>query len=223
MKLQSKLVKPSDSVQHITKDDGYDYLSSVVVEPVVLSNIVIDGSINTFDLTASQCDGFSSVTVKKFSFLTLPTLVVQSDDESHYFSGTYGIVKAIPPIHTDITIKPSATEVKTYTSEGKNYYHKITFLGINKDDDPNLKPNNVVEGETILGVEGTFHKPTKQEKRVYASLSKDLYVYPDPEYECINPFVLASSQEASILGGLYPWNIVEGESIGGVIGTMHVD
>ena len=83
MKLQSKVVDPSTNIQYISKDNDYDYLYSVVVNPVRLSDIEVDSSTITQSIHSdSQLSipnnvGFRSVKVKglKSSDITLDASV----------------------------------------------------------------------------------------------------------------------------------------------------
>lgn len=156
MKLQSKLVDPSTNIQYISKDNDYDYLYSVVVNPVVLSDIEVDSSTITQSIYSdSQLSipnnvGFRSVKVKglKSSDITLDASV-----------NTYTVEGPIKSVHLngyelednrDIILGLNSNTV--YPPGDKIGYKKVTVVGRKQYGD--LKPENIKFGKSILGVRG---------------------------------------------------------------------
>ena len=102
---------------------------------------------------------------KKYAILQTPKIknqdITVTTNGNYYPSDEYtgfGLVrvKFPDPIYEEITVTPSIETQEILPSEGTDAISKVTVNPVTSDIDENIKPENIVKGTTILGVEGTF-------------------------------------------------------------------
>jgi len=186
--LDSKTVDSSTVRQEVTSD--VNGLSKVTINPYVLDSKTIDPSTNQ-QIVTSDKDGLSSVTVTPISLneYTVSTKYVFSpsqagelaytDPSSGYIGfsriGQYKCYRGSMTLDAstnDVTYsKSDYFQAPPYNLSPTNaaFHTDVYSVKINKVTsaiDSNIQPQNIVEGVSILGVQGTF---ALQEKTVDSS------------------------------------------------------
>lgn len=149
--LDSKTVDSSTVSQTVTSSE--DGLSSVTVNPYTLEAKTVDSS--TVSQTVTSQQGMSSVTVNPY---TLDSKTVDSSTVSQTVNSSEDGLSSVtvnPYTLGTKTVDPSTSQqtVVTSTYDGMS---SVTVNAITSSIDPNIQAGNIKQGETILGVTGTF-------------------------------------------------------------------
>ena len=158
--LQDKTVdKASTSEIVLTADEGYQGLGTVTVAPIKTTSVTADPSTNVQEVNANteENEYITSVTVnpvKTKSLSITPRIVEQTFTASEYLYNTVN-VSAIK--HTEKTYD-SSTNTQTYDYVENNYefIEKLTINPVTSNIDPNIVPENIAKGVSILGVTGNL-------------------------------------------------------------------
>ena len=158
--LQDKNVdKASTSEIVLTADEGYQGLGTVTVAPIKTTSVTADSSTNVQEVNANteENEYITSVTVnpvKTKSLSITPRIVEQTFTASEYLYNTVN-VSAIK--HTEKTYD-SSTNTQTYDYVENNYefIEKLTINPVTSNIDPNIVPENIAKGVSILGVTGNL-------------------------------------------------------------------
>ena len=158
--LQDKTVdKASTSQIVLTADEGYQGLGTVTVAPIKTTSVTADPSTNVQEVNANteENEYITSVTinpVKTKSLSITPRIVEQTFTASEYLYNTVN-VSAIK--HTEKTYD-SSTNTQTYDYVDNNYefIEKLTINPVTSNIDPNIVPENIAKGVSILGVTGNL-------------------------------------------------------------------
>ena len=126
-------------------------------------------------------------------------------------------VKFPDPIYEEITVTPSVETQEILPSEGANAISKVTVNPVTSDIDENIKPENIVKGTTILGVEGTFEFITET-----LEVTPSMKVQTFTPNEGIDGFstVTIEAITSAIDEDIKPENIKKDVEILGVTGTV---
>lgn len=138
--------------QTFTAGEGYTGLGTVTVNPYTLETKSVDSS--TVSQTITTDKGLSSVTVNPY---VLETKSVDSSTVSQTVTSQTGMssVTVNPYTLGTKTVDPSTSQqtVVTSTYDGMS---SVTVNAVTSSIDPNIQASNIKQGETILGVTGTF-------------------------------------------------------------------
>lgn len=104
-----------------------------------------------------------NISNKKYAILEEP--IIRTKDTVLSENGDYPVpydysgwglirVRVPEPIYEEITISPMITEQIITPSTGKNGISKVTVNPVTHNIDSDIKPENILDGITILGVEG---------------------------------------------------------------------
>ena len=152
---EAKTVKSSDSQQVVTPSGNNVGLSSVTVNPYILDDKTVDSSTNSQIITSSE-DGLASVTINPYVLdnktvdSSTVTQVITSDEDGLQSVTINPYVlesKIVNPSWVDQTITPSAN---------KDGLSSVKVNKVTSDIDPNIAPNNIKLGVSILGVTGQY-------------------------------------------------------------------
>ena len=165
--MQSKTVTPTTSKQTVVPDNGYDGLSSVVVNAMPTATqatpSVSISSSGLITASATQTAGYVAAGTKsgtkQLSTQAAKTITPSTSSQTAVASGVYTTgavtVAAIPSSY----VKPTSTKAATtYTPTTSNqtiatgtYCSGVQTI----KGDANLKAENIAEGVSIFGVTGT--------------------------------------------------------------------
>ena len=152
---EAKTVKSSDSQQVVTPSGNNVGLSSVTVNPYILDDKTVDSSTNSQIITSSE-DGLASVTINPYVLdnktvdSSTVTQIITSDEDGLQSVTINPYVlesKIVNPSWVDQTITPSAN---------KDGLSSVKVNKVTSDIDPNIAPNNIKLGVSILGVTGQY-------------------------------------------------------------------
>ena len=106
-----------------------------------------------------------NISNKKYAILEQPRvknqdIVVTTNGNYYHDDGYTGLgtvrVQIPEPVYEEVTISPMITAQTIYPDEGYDGITKITVNPVTSAIDTNIKPENIVKGITILGVNGNF-------------------------------------------------------------------
>jgi len=160
--LQDKTVTPSDVRIEVTADSSYDGLGTVYVQAAPTYEATLDAStVSQSFVPIAGYVGFSRVIVNSYS---VESATVDSS------TGSQTILPSSADALSQVTVNPYTVHSKTVnptTSQQvitpDSSYDALSQVTINAVDasiDPNIQPQNIINGVTILGVTGTYTSHT---------------------------------------------------------------
>ena len=175
-------VDPSTNVQTVNAAEN-TYISTVTVNPVGTKTVTVDSSINaqTINANVEGNEYITSVTVnpvKTKSLSITPRLVEQTFTAQQELYNTVN-VSAIK--HTEKTYDASTnTQTYDYAENNDVFIKNLTINPVTSSIDPNIVPENIAKGVSILGVDGTLEQSSSDTtliKGTGAPYSAKLKVY----------------------------------------------
>ena len=152
---EAKTVKSSDTQQVVTPSGNNVGLSSVTVNPYILDDKTVDSSTNSQIITSSE-DGLASVTINPYVLdnktvdSSTVTQVITSDEDGLQY------VTINPYVLESKTVNPSWVDQTITPSANKDGLSSVKVNKVTSDIDPNIAPNNIKLGVSILGVTGQY-------------------------------------------------------------------
>ena len=241
IKTKTVSADPSTNVQEFSANtENNEYITSVTVNPVGTKTVTIDSSINvqTVNANVEGNEYITSVTVnpvKTKSLSITPRIVEQTFTAEQELYKTVN-VSAIK--HTEKTYDASTnTQTYDYAENNDVFIKNLTINPVTSSIDPNIVPENIAKGVSILGVNGTLEQSSSDTthliKSTGAPYSAKLKVYQvyledknDSLYGAYNVDVDLSSGDAGT-SGYIPFFIknvraesVVPESIASKLGTL---
>ena len=175
---------PSTNVQEFSANtQNNEYITSVTVNPVGTKTVTVDSSINaqTINANVEGNEYITSVTVnpvKTKSLSITPRLVEQTFTAEQELYKTVN-VSAIK--HTEKTYDASTnTQTYDYAENNDVFIKNLTINPVTSSIDPNIVPENIAKGVSILGVNGTLEQSSSDTtliKGTGAPYSAKLKVY----------------------------------------------
>ena len=164
---------PSTNVQNVNANvEGNEYITSVTVNPVGTKTVTVDSSTNsqTFNANVEGNEYITSVTVnpvKTKSLSITPRIVEQTFTAEQELYKTVN-VSAIK--HTEKTYDASTnTQTYDYAENNDVFIKNLTINPVTSSIDPNIVPENILKGVTILGVNGTLEKGSSNLQSIIAN------------------------------------------------------
>ena len=177
-------VDPSTNTQEVNANtENNEYITSVSVNPVGTKTVTLDSSINaqTINANVEGNEYITSVTVnpvKTKSLSITPRLVEQTFTAEQELYKTVN-VSAIK--HTEKTYDASTnTQTYDYAENNDVFIKNLTINPVTSSIDPNIVPENIAKGVSILGVDGTLEQSSSDTtlvKGTGAPYSAKLKVY----------------------------------------------
>ena len=197
---------PSTNVQTVNANvEGNEYITSVTVNPVGTKTVTVDSSTNsqTFNANVEGNEYITSVTVNPVSTKSLsitPRIVEQTFTAEQQLYKTVN-VSAIK--HTEKTYDASTnTQTYDYAENNDVFIKNLTINPVTSSIDPNIVPENILKGVTILGVNGTLEKGSSNLQSIIANgpaFSSKITV--NPVYIEDKQDIYTSSDEISNVAG----------------------
>ena len=185
IKTKTVTADPSTNVQEFSANtENNEYITSVTVNPVGTKTVTVDSSINaqTINANVEGNEYITSVTVnpvKTKSLSITPRIVEQTFTAEQELYKTVN-VSAIK--HTEKTYDASTnTQTYDYAENNDVFIKNLTINPVTSSIDPNIVPENIAKGVSILGVNGTLEQSssdiTNLIKSTGAPYSAKLKVY----------------------------------------------
>ena len=184
IKTKTVSADPSTNVQEFSANtENNEYITSVTVNPVGTKTVTIDSSINaqTINANVEGNEYITSVTVnpvKTKSLSITPRIVEQTFTAEQELYKTVN-VSAIK--HTEKTYDASTnTQTYDYAENNDVFIKNLTINPVTSSIDPNIVPENIAKGVSILGVDGTLEQSSSDTtliKGTGAPYSAKLKVY----------------------------------------------
>ena len=152
---EAKTVKSSDSQQVVTPSGNNVGLSSVTVNPYILDDKTVDSSTNSQIITSSE-DGLASVTINPY---VLDSKTVDSSTVTQIITSDEDGLQSVtinPYVLESKTVNPSWVDQTITPSANKDGLSSVKVNKVTSDIDPNIAPNNIKLGVSILGVTGQY-------------------------------------------------------------------
>ena len=184
IKTKTVSADPSTNVQEFSANtEVNEYITNVTVNPVGTKTVTIDSSINvqTVNANVEGNEYITSVTVnpvKTKSLSITPRIVEQTFTAEQELYKTVN-VSAIK--HTEKTYDASTnTQTYDYAENNDVFIKNLTINPVTSSIDPNIVPENIAKGVSILGVNGTLEQSSSDTtliKGTGAPYSAKLKVY----------------------------------------------
>ena len=185
IKTKTVSADPSTNVQEFSANpENNEYITSVTVNPVGTKTVTVDSSINaqTINANVEGNEYITSVTVnpvKTKSLSITPRLVEQTFTAQQEL---YNTVNVSAVKYTEKTYDASTnTQTYDYAANNDEFIKNLTINPVTSSIDPNIVPENIAKGVSILGVNGTLEQSssgtTNLIKSTGAPYSAKLKVY----------------------------------------------
>ena len=184
IKTKTVSADPSTNVQEFSANtEVNEYITNVTVNPIGTKTVTVDSSINaqTINANVEGNEYITSVTVnpvKTKSLSITPRLVEQTFTAEQELYKTVN-VSAIK--HTEKTYDASTnTQTYDYAENNDVFIKNLTINPVTSSIDPNIVPENIAKGVSILGVNGTLEQSSSDTtliKGTGAPYSAKLKVY----------------------------------------------
>ena len=152
---EAKTVKSSDTQQVVTPSGNNVGLSSVTVNPYILDDKTVDSSTVTQIITSSE-DGLASVTINPY---VLDSKTVDSSTVTQIITSDEDGLRSVtinPYVLESKTVNPSWVDQTITPSANKDGLSSVKVNKVTSSIDPNIAPNNIKLGVSILGVTGQY-------------------------------------------------------------------
>lgn len=157
LNLQKKTVAPSTEEQVVRSDSGYEGLKEVTIEAVTntIDNNIVSSNIKK-NVTILGVEGTLEPILQSKSASPSSNDQIITPDEN--YDGLSSV--SIRAMHLEIfSITPRTYNQTLTPSPGYDALGKVTINKVTSAIDSNITPENIKNGVTILGVEGTFDTP----------------------------------------------------------------
>lgn len=170
---EERTVNSSTSTQTILPSNGKNAITKVTVNPYTLqTGKTVQPAFNRHTYYAdSGYNGLGNLTVDPINVQIIvdeePNLKPENIKKNvRLFGGQItGTYDNYPPL-TTVSISPKITPQTITPPSGFDGFTKASVDPVTHDIDPNIKPENIRKGATILGVEGVFKAGNLQDKTV---------------------------------------------------------
>lgn len=222
---QTKEVAPSTSPQTITPDSGYK-LSQVNIKAVIPSDyykpeqvLSVSPKTTSQTITPSANYVYNKVNINAVTSTIDSNIIPTNIRKGTSILGVQGNLEADKPDQSKVINPTTSTQIVV----GDTGYElaKVTVNAVTNAIDSNIKAENIKQGVSILGVDGTFEgakQPNLQEKNIEPATIYQSIV-PDNGYDGLSK-VNISAVTNSIDSNIQPQNIKKGVTILGVNGAM---
>ena len=199
------------------KEDGYNRVVVNVERVVNLQEKTTNPATTTVEVTPDLgFDGLSKVTVNPVDSNIDPNIVPGNIKTGVTILGVGGTLKEEKPEET-FDVQPSTTDQTITPTEG-SVFSGGTVRAVTSDIDKNIVSNNIREGVTVLGVEGTLKEVKPEEIFDVQPTTAEQTIIPRAGYTFRGGIVKAVTAE--IDENIKSNNIREGVTVLGVEGTL---
>lgn len=224
---EERTANSSTSTQVLTPSNGKNGITKVTINPYTLEQKTVTPQFNTQNVTPSSgYNGLSRVTVNPIDVEIIvekePQLAPENIKKNvrlfgGQIVGTYD--NYVAPVVQGISISPSI-ENKNYTPPtGVDGFNKVSVSAVTSAIDPNIKPENIRRGITILGTLGEFVVEKLQEKTVDPRPYEQVVTFDSEKADGLKS-VTVTAVTSGIDSNIQPNNIKKDVTILGVTGDF---
>lgn len=224
---EERTANSSTSTQVLTPSNGKNGITKVTINPYTLEQKTVTPQFNTQNVTPSSgYNGLSRVTVNPIDVEIIvekePQLAPENIKKNvrlfgGQIVGTYD--NYVAPVVQGVSISPSI-EDKNYTPPaGVDGFNKVSVSAVTSAIDPNIKPENIRRGISILGTLGEFVVEKLQEKTVDPRPFKQIVTFDSAEADGLKS-VTVNAVTSGIDSNIQPNNIKKDVTILGVTGDF---
>ena len=156
IKVKTMSFDPSTNVQEFSANtENNEYITSVTVNPVGTKTVTLDPSTNKQVVNALENEYITSVTVNPVvtKTVTLDPSTNSQEVNANVEGNEYITSVTVNPVKTkSLSITPRTVE-QIFTAE-QELYKTVNVNPVTSAIDPNIVPENIAKGVTILGVTG---------------------------------------------------------------------
>ena len=156
IKVKTMSFDPSTNVQEFSANtENNEYITSVTVNPVGTKTVTLDPSTNEQVVNALENEYITSVTVNPVvtKTVTLDPSTNSQEVNANVEGNEYITSVTVNPVKTkSLSITPRTVE-QIFTAE-QELYKTVNVNPVTSAIDPNIVPENIAKGVTILGVTG---------------------------------------------------------------------
>ena len=216
---QDKTVDSSTVKQVITADSSYTGLGTVTVNEYELDSKSVYPTTSEQVITSNK-DGLSSVTVRPVTAIIDNNITQENIKSGVTILGVTGIYDASIAVTEAYGVNPSTNTLYLGPTAWQNPAVKfVTVYGVDASIDSNIRPENIKDGVTILGVTGNYAAETVLNQKKSVTPTRSLQrVVNDQGYTGMDE-VTVYGVDSSIDSNIVPSNIKSGVNILGVEGT----
>lgn len=217
---QTKTTKSKTYAFDLEPDSGYNALSKVTVNPMILETKT--GVIpKSYDVTVSTSYGYDamySVTVKAVTADVDSNIKPENIKKDVYILGVKGTYdNYVAPVVTSISVSPTTSNQVITPPAGVDGFNRVAVDAVTSAIDPNIRPEYIKRNVSILGVVGSYRIENLQDKVVTPTTSTQTVTF-DDTYEGLGT-VTVNAVTSSIDPNIKSENIKKDVTILGVVGT----
>ena len=171
--LQDKTVNKASTLEIVLRADaGYQGLGTVTVAPIKTKTVSADPSTNVQEFSANTENNeyITSVTVNPVGTktVTLDSSINAQTINANVEGNEYITSVTVNPVKTkSLSITPRLVE-QTFTAE-QELYKTVNVNPVTSAIDPNIVPENIAKGVSILGVNGTLEQSSSDIRHLIKS------------------------------------------------------
>ena len=166
---QTKTTKSTTTQFTIYPDSGYNALSSVTVNPLVLQDVthVTPKSYSVTVYKGSGYDGMNSVQIDAVTAAVDSNIRPENIKKNVTILGVRGTYdNYVAPVVQPTTVSPTTSEQILTPPSGVDGFNRVAVNAVTSAIDANIKPENIKRDVEILGVIGTYRIENLQDKTV---------------------------------------------------------
>lgn len=166
---QTKTTKSTTTQFTIYPDSGYNALSSVTINPMVLQNVthVTPKSYSVTVYKGSGYDGMNSVQIDAVTADVDSNIRPENIKKNVTILGVRGTYdNYVPPVTTVLNAIPRTSAQTLTPPSGVDGYNTVNIEAVTAAIDNNIRPENIKRDIEILGVIGTYRIENLQDKTV---------------------------------------------------------
>lgn len=217
---QAKTTKSTTTQFTIYPDQGYNGLSSVTINPMVLQNVthVTPKSYSVTVYKGSGYDGMNSVQIDAVTADVDSNIQPENIKKNVWILGVKGTYdNYVAPVVQPTSISPTTSAQTITPPAGVDGFNRISVDAVTAAIDPNIRSENIKRNVSILGVVGSYKIENLQDKTVTPTTSIQTVTF-DDTYEGLGT-VTVNAVTSSIDPNIKSENIKKDVTILGVIGT----
>lgn len=217
---QVKTTKSTTTQFTLYPDQGYNGLSSVTINPMILQEVthVTPKSYSVTVYKGSGYDGMNSVQIDAVTAAVDSNIQPENIKKNVTILGVRGTYdNYVAPVVQGISIDPTISDQTITPPAGVDGFNKVSVSAVTSAIDSNIRPENIKRNVAILGVVGSYKIENLQDKTVTPMTSVQTVTF-DDTYEGLGT-VTVNAVTSSIDPNIQPENIKKDVTILGVVGT----
>lgn len=141
---------------------------------------------------------FDKVTIRPVDSSIDSNLKSSNIKEGVSIFGVSGSVKELNGAEAYVSPSTELQVILPKTSEGKNAITRVTINPVDNTIDNNITSDNIKQGVSILGVEGTYTGPSKLQDKTSAASHEDIVITADSDYDALSSVTIKKVETEDI-------------------------